>query len=48
LPVVVYRHEAWPVLLKEKLRLRASENRIWRKLFGPKRDKQTTAPEKNA
>ena len=45
---VVYMHEAWPVLLKEKHRLRAFENRVWRKTFGPERDKQTAAPEKTA
>jgi hypothetical protein len=35
-------------MLNEKHRLRAFENRVWRKIFGPKRDKQTTAPKKTA
>jgi len=48
LPLVVYRHEAWPVLLKEKHRLRAFENGVWREIFRPKRDKQTKATEKTA
>ena len=28
-------------MLREKLRLRVFENRVWRKIFGPKRDAVT-------
>jgi len=38
LPVVLYGCEAWSVTLREEYRLRAFENRVLRKLFGPKRD----------
>ena len=39
LPVVLYRCETWSFALREKRRLRAFENRVLRKMFGPKRDK---------
>ena len=39
LPVVLYGCETWSVTLREEHRLRVSENRVLRKLFGPKRDK---------
>ena len=39
LPVVLYGYEAWPLTLKEEHRLRVFANRILRRIFGPKRDK---------
>ena len=39
LPVVLYGCETWSFALREKRRLRAFENRVLRKIFGPKRDK---------
>jgi hypothetical protein len=38
LPVVVYGCETWSLTLREKHRLRVFENRVLRRLFGPKRD----------
>jgi hypothetical protein len=38
LPVVLYWHETWSVMLKEEHKLRVFENRILRRIFGPKRD----------
>jgi hypothetical protein len=39
LPVVLYGYETWPLTLREQLRLRVFENRVLRRIFGPKRDK---------
>jgi hypothetical protein len=39
LPVVLYGCETWSVTLKEEHRLRVFENRVLRRIFGPKRDK---------
>jgi hypothetical protein len=39
--VVLYGCETWSVLLREEHRLRVFENRVLRKIFGPKRDKVT-------
>ena len=39
LPVVLYGCEAWSLALREECRLRELENRILRRIFGPKRDK---------
>jgi len=39
LPVVLYGHETWSLTLREKRRLRVFENRVLRRIFGPKRDK---------
>jgi hypothetical protein len=39
LPVVLYGHEAWSLKLREERRLRVFENRILRRIFGPKRKK---------
>ena len=39
LPVVLYGCEVWSVTLREKRRLTVFENRILRRIFGPKRDK---------
>jgi hypothetical protein len=38
LPVVLYGFETWSLTLKEKHRLRVSENRVLGRIFGPKRD----------
>jgi hypothetical protein len=36
-PHVLYGFETWSLILKEELRLRVCENRVLRKIFGPKR-----------
>jgi hypothetical protein len=36
--VVLYGCETWSLTLKEEHRLRVFENRVLRKIFGPKRD----------
>jgi len=38
LPVVLYGCETWSPTLQEEHRLRASENRVLRRIFGSKRD----------
>ena len=38
LPVVLYGCEPWSLTLREEHRLRVSENRVLRRIFGPKRD----------
>jgi hypothetical protein len=38
LPVVLYVSETWYLTLREKHRLRVFENRMLRRIFGPKRD----------
>jgi hypothetical protein len=38
LPVVLYGYETWSLTLREEHRLRDSENRALRKIFGIKRD----------
>ena len=38
LHVVVYGCEIWSLILREEYRLRVSENRALRKIFGPKRE----------
>ena len=38
LPVVLFGCEAWTLTLKEECRLRVFENRILRRIFGPKGD----------
>ena len=37
-PVVLYGYEAWCLAIREECRLRVFENRILRRIFGPKRD----------
>ena len=37
LPVVLYGCETWSLTLREESRLRVFENRILRRIFGPKR-----------
>jgi hypothetical protein len=39
--VVLYGCETWSLTLKEEPRLRVFENRVLRKIFGPKRDEVT-------
>ena len=41
MPVVLYGCETWSLILKQKRRLRVFENRVLRKIFGPKRDEVT-------
>jgi hypothetical protein len=41
LPVVLYGCETWSLTLKEEHRLRGFENRILRRIFGPKKDNVT-------
>jgi hypothetical protein len=38
LPVVLYWCETWSLTLREEHRLRVFENRVLKKIFGPKRD----------
>jgi hypothetical protein len=41
LPVVLYGCETWSLTLREERRLRLLENRLLRKIFGPKWDEVT-------
>jgi hypothetical protein len=41
LPVVLYGFETWLLTLREECRLRGFENRVLRRIFGPKRDEVT-------
>jgi hypothetical protein len=41
LPVVLYGSETWSLTLREECRLRVFENRVLRRIFGPKRDEVT-------
>ena len=38
LPVVLYGYETWSLTLREELRLRVFENRVLKRIFGPKKD----------
>jgi hypothetical protein len=38
LPVVLYGCETWSLTVGEKHKLRVFENRVLRRIFGPKRD----------
>ena len=40
-PVVLYGCETWSITLREEPRLRVFENRMLRRIFGPKRDEVT-------
>jgi hypothetical protein len=40
-PVVPYWYDIWSLTLREKHRLRVFENRVPRRIFGPKRDEMT-------
>jgi hypothetical protein len=39
--VVLYEYETWSLTLREEHRVRVFENRVLRRIFGPKRDKVT-------
>ena len=39
LPVVLYGCKSWLLVWREERRLRVFEIRVWRRIFGPKRDK---------
>ena len=41
LPVVLYGYETWSLPTREERRLRVFENRVLRRIFGPKRDEET-------
>jgi hypothetical protein len=41
LPVVFYGFKTWPLSVREKRRLRVFENRVLRRILGPKRDEVT-------
>ena len=41
MPVILYGCETWSFTLREECRLRVSENRVLRRIFGPKRDEVT-------
>jgi hypothetical protein len=41
LPVVSYGCETWSLILREECRLRVFENRVLRRIIGPKRDEVT-------
>jgi hypothetical protein len=41
LPVVLYGCETWSLTLREEHILRVFENRVLRRIFGPKRDEVT-------
>jgi hypothetical protein len=41
LPVVLYGCETWSLTLREGHRLMVFENRVLRRIFGPKRDEVT-------
>jgi len=41
LPIVLYGCETWSLTLREERRLRVFENRVLRRVFGPKRDEVT-------
>jgi hypothetical protein len=38
LPVVSYGYETWSLTIRKEYRLRVVENRVLRRIFGPKRD----------
>ena len=38
LPLVLYGCETWSLILREECRLKVFENRVLRRIFGPKRD----------
>jgi hypothetical protein len=41
LPADLYGCETWSLILREEQRLKAFENRVLRRIFGPKRDEVT-------
>ena len=40
-PVILYGFETWSLTLREERRLRVFQNRVLRRIFGPKRDEVT-------
>jgi hypothetical protein len=44
--LLLYGCETWSLTLREELRLRMFENRVLRRIFGPKRDEVTRVEEK--
>jgi hypothetical protein len=40
-PVFLYERETWSLTLREEPRLRVFENRVLRRIFGPKRNEVT-------
>ena len=48
LPVVLYVCETWSLTLREERRLMLFENRVLRRVFGPKRDEVARGMEKAA
>jgi len=38
MPLLLYGCETWSLTLKEENRLRVFENRVFRRMFGPKRE----------
>ena len=47
LPVVLYGCDTWSLTLREERKLRVFENRVLRRIFGPRRD-EVTGKEKTA
>jgi hypothetical protein len=47
-PVVLYGCETWSLTLREEHRLMVFENRVLRRIFGPKGDEVTGGKEKTA
>jgi len=45
LPVVLYGCETWSLTLRDEHRLKVLENRVLRRIFGPKRDEVTGSVE---
>jgi len=41
LPIVLYGCETWSLILREERMLRVFENRVFRRVIGPKRDEVT-------
>jgi hypothetical protein len=39
--VILHEYETWSLILGEERRLRVSENRMLRRIFGPKREETT-------
>jgi len=42
LSVVLYGCETWSLSLREERRLRVFKNRVFRRIFGPKREEEKT------
>ena len=41
MPLVLYECETWSLTLREECRLKVSENRVLRRMFGPRRHEVT-------